>query len=270
MAYTNHAGKKFNLWTVLERVSGKRSDWRAAWMCQCQCGTIRFKTTWAVSSGDSKSCWCLRKKLVREKANLKNDISGQTFNYLTVIKRSKREGYGITFWECKCKCGNSGVYRASALKNGSTKSCGCKYFETFSNKIPKTTYMEGQILSCYRVSCRKKGKEFSLSREQFLLLIRQDCHYCGTPPSNVWRSRRNKLTLKIDLKYNGIDRVDNSRGYEIDNVVPCCRECNTIKHDSLSYDEMKAVAQFLKKYRSKQRALVQVPQPEARTDYLFG
>jgi hypothetical protein len=29
--------------------------------------------------------------------------------------------------------------------------------------------------------------------------------------------------------YNGIDRIDNSQGYIIDNVVPCCTKCNIAK-----------------------------------------
>lgn len=29
--------------------------------------------------------------------------------------------------------------------------------------------------------------------------------------------------------FTGIDRVDNTRGYDPDNVVPCCRVCNRAK-----------------------------------------
>ena len=32
------------------------------------------------------------------------------------------------------------------------------------------------------------------------------------------------------LKINGLDRVDSSKGYTIDNVVPCCAICNTAKN----------------------------------------
>ena len=33
------------------------------------------------------------------------------------------------------------------------------------------------------------------------------------------------------FRYNGVDRIDNSRGYEEGNVVPCCRQCNWSKRD---------------------------------------
>jgi hypothetical protein len=32
-----------------------------------------------------------------------------------------------------------------------------------------------------------------------------------------------------NYKYNGLDRVDNNRGYEKDNIVPCCETCNKAK-----------------------------------------
>jgi hypothetical protein len=31
--------------------------------------------------------------------------------------------------------------------------------------------------------------------------------------------------------YNGIDRVDNTRGYSIDNCVACCKQCNWAKRE---------------------------------------
>lgn len=36
--------------------------------------------------------------------------------------------------------------------------------------------------------------------------------------------------------YNGIDRVDNNKGYTITNSVPCCKDCNFAKRD-MTHDE---------------------------------
>ena len=47
------------------------------------------------------------------------------------------------------------------------------------------------------------------------------CFVCGAKFSNEWDG----------YKYNGIDRVDNEKGYEEGNVVPCCKICNVAKHD---------------------------------------
>lgn len=39
--------------------------------------------------------------------------------------------------------------------------------------------------------------------------------------------------------YTGLDRRDSSRGYDLDNVVPCCRACNVAKND-MTVDEFRA------------------------------
>ena len=39
-----------------------------------------------------------------------------------------------------------------------------------------------------------------------------------------------------NYSYNGIDRKDNTRGYEPDNCLPCCGLCNRMK-SALSYGD---------------------------------
>jgi hypothetical protein len=67
---------------------------------------------------------------------------------------------------------------------------------------------------------KRRGKSFSITlkeyREHF---YNKECHYCGEESSG------------------GIDRVDNSIGYELDNCVPCCSWCNSIKMEH-SKEEM--------------------------------
>lgn len=53
------------------------------------------------------------------------DLSGKTFGYWTVVKRAENTKNGSAQWLCKCECGAERVIRAQALKNGTTKSCGC-------------------------------------------------------------------------------------------------------------------------------------------------
>lgn len=49
------------------------------------------------------------------------DLTGQTFNRLTVIERVP----GHKLWRCRCICGAEKAVQSSNLKNGTTKSCGC-------------------------------------------------------------------------------------------------------------------------------------------------
>ena len=62
------------------------------------------------------------------------DLTGKKFGKLTVLYRAEDyiqpSGQHKRMWHCKCECGNECNIRASDLKSGNTKSCGC--FQKFS------------------------------------------------------------------------------------------------------------------------------------------
>jgi len=66
-----------------------------------------------------------------------------------------------------------------------------------------------------RAGAKRRGLAWLLDDEVALALIRGVCFYCGSAPEPA----------------NGIDRVDNSKGYENGNVVGCCAQCNFAKND---------------------------------------
>ena len=57
------------------------------------------------------------------------DLTGQHFYKLTVLYRAddyiQPSGQHKRMWHCKCECGNECDVRASDLKSGNTRSCGC-------------------------------------------------------------------------------------------------------------------------------------------------
>lgn len=79
----------------------------------------------------------------------------------------------------------------------------------------------GYAFAHCRENRRRNGREipFTLTRDQVITLVLDRCHYCGAEPT----------TKPIGLPRNGIDRLDSARGYETDNVVPCCWMCNKTK-----------------------------------------
>lgn len=251
--FVDLTGKKFNRWTVLslhpERIKNK-----IYWLCRCDCGTIRIVERQGLTSGTSKSCGCYAREVCSQKQRIKSDIVGQRFGTLLVLRRGLPRGINnSSTMICQCNCGSIKEYLATSLKSGNTKGCGCTKAEVIAKKNFRNSVrgLETGVFCLYRRTAEKKGLSFDLTRDGFVNLIYQDCHYCGRPPSNNVKKIKKKYCPPMELVYNGVDRVDNLKGYEIDNVVPCCRECNTMKHDSLSYDEMKAVAIFLKEYRRK-------------------
>lgn len=112
----------------------------------------------------------------------------------------------------------------------------------------------------YVQKARGRGLSFLLTLEQFTILIFQDCFYCGSKPSNrynVFISKagkyRNGIKSWMDagwIEVNGVDRVDNNIGYEISNVVTCCKTCNFAKRN-LSQSEFYSWINQLVNFRIK-------------------
>ena len=56
------------------------------------------------------------------------NLIGHRFGRLTVVGRAENYITGRqvhSVWLCICDCGNTTIVRASALRSGHTKSCGC-------------------------------------------------------------------------------------------------------------------------------------------------
>ena len=51
---------------------------------------------------------------------------GERYGSLVVIEKVKIPGKLKTYWRCRCDCGNTCTVEDSHLKNGHTKSCGCR------------------------------------------------------------------------------------------------------------------------------------------------
>lgn len=115
------------------------------------------------------------------------------------------------------------------VTKGDVKSCGCWKKGRPVSDDPFVPHRA--VYHRYRLGAKRRGLNFDLSEREVFDLIVQDCTYCGLPPSTDM-----KLSAHPDFRYTGIDRVDNNRGYEKDNVVPCCETCNTAK-STMSVDE---------------------------------
>jgi len=163
------------------------------------------------------------------------DISNQKFNRLTAIKIVGKNNNGY-IWMFECDCGNFVNFNGSRVKNGYIKSCGCLNKENIikngRNRKEYGQSMFNSLYCNYKNIAKKRGLLFELTKEQFGIITKQNCFYCNKEPIQTMNNTR-KFGYYF---YNGIDRIDSSKGYIIDNVVPCCKICNTGKTD-LSKDE---------------------------------
>ncbi len=78
-----------------------------------------------------------------------------------------------------------------------------------------------------RSQAAARGYTLTLTREQIDALVVQQCYYCGQAAASD--------------TIHSLDRVDNARGYEPDNVVTCCGMCNMMKCDWSLDDFIRAI-----------------------------
>jgi len=168
------------------------------------------------------------------------NLLGKTFNYLTVIKRIGVDRYRHVLWKVRCVCGKEFNVLGQNIKYEHTKSCGCKYVEirgeVHGQKRPKGVSNMKSIFYLYKRNAKNRNIEFNLSLKQFENITSKNCYYCNSQPSNEYKGH---LQSNGSFVYNGIDRIDNNKGYFLENCVPCCHDCNWMKRD-LSVETFKS------------------------------
>jgi hypothetical protein len=87
-----------------------------------------------------------------------------------------------------------------------------------------------KMISAYMCRDKKRGfATYKFNIDWFINhILDGQCSYCGTP---------NNL---------GLDRLDNKKGHVIDNVVPACLRCNTVRQDFFTHEQMLKVGKFLR------------------------
>ena len=170
-----------------------------------------------------------------------SDLVGKRFARLVVVERVENDHAGNSTWRCICDCGTERRVLSGNLKRGSTRSCGCLAAEQAKRRkhaLPEGRACRNVLLLDYMRKAEDHRLEWGIPEEKFDELVAKNCHYCDSPPSNTKRGRGNNGVFV----YNGIDRRDNTRGYLLDNVVPCCSVCNWMKRHL-------SVAEFLSHVR---------------------
>ena len=177
---------------------------------------------------------------------------GSKWGRLTVVKSLGRKNHGLTgsqgWYECLCECGNTVCRKHSCLTQKQTVSCGCWKAEkaSFAFRKPDTAFRD--LWFSYRKGARERSLEWSLTEEQFREIILSPCYYTGREPSQEAHSCQTRKRAKLGLPplpggtflYNGIDRLDSSIGYTLDNCVAACGHANKSKLE-MSHDEFIAL-----------------------------
>ncbi len=93
------------------------------------------------------------------------------------------------------------------------------------------------LWSRYRKIDAKKGHSCDLTHEWLWEnVIDAACVYCGD-----------------DLEPVGLDRVDNSQGHLVANVVVCCPTCNWVRGDLFTFEEMKMLGKTIAEIKASRK-----------------
>jgi len=145
------------------------------------------------------------------------DWTGHKYSNINIIGFDKRENKHL-YWKALCICGNEFSVRTDQLPN-KIKSCGCL------NKLEAGKAALNKLYGHYKRSAKSRNYPFNLTLIQFTEITSKVCFYCGSTPTQTRVTER----MNGAVIYNGIDRYDNSLGYEYNNCVPCCGFCNRAK-----------------------------------------
>lgn len=74
-------------------------------------------------------------------------------------------------------------------------------------------------------NARRRGKDFTLTYEEYTFFVSRPCYYC-----NADISKESGV---------GLDRILNEEGYHVHNVNSCCSSCNRSRSKSMGAEEFK-------------------------------
>ena len=140
------------------------------------------------------------------------DLTGKTFNRLTVIKRAEVEKKEV-YYLCKCTCGNEKIIRGKDLKYNKIKSCGCLNKEKTTERNTKHSLRHTRI---YRIWLLMKNR--CLNSKYYLF---KNYGGRGITVCNEWKNDFVKFyDWSMNNGYNDtltIDRIDVNGNYEPSN-----------------------------------------------------
>ena len=230
----DETGKKYGMLIVIEPYYNHKTK-GMRWLCKCDCGNYYTPYGFNLRNGMTTHCGCQTKR----KQSLAKiiDIAGNRYGRLVAIENTGKKKNNNFIWKCKCDCGKIVDVPTGLLTTGNTRSCGCINIERMSKlgkskRLKNNQGLYNQLYYKYKHGANRRGLSFELTMKEFKNLIDSKCFYCGAESSQLFKG----YSEGYSMLYNGVDRVDNNKGYSKDNCVPCCKTCNFMKLE-LSFEE---------------------------------
>lgn len=193
---------------------------------------------------------------------------GQKFTRLLVLEKLGIRKK-VTWFKCLCDCGNVIQTAGNRLNSQHTRSCGCLKQDENVKRLKKQSgeVSFNNFYKSYKRGALDRNLPFELTKDQFIKIVTQNCHYTGKSPrlfnpyldKNKNRYGFNAKVLEQTIKdaeiyVNGIDRKDNNLGYTLENCVPCASGVNWAKR-SMSYENFIQMAYDIVNHQEKMKEL---------------
>lgn len=185
--------------------------------CLCHCGRMFTTPKTRLDRGRRSSC----NKGACD-FNVRKNIGLEVGPYKVLAWNDRRKRY-----KCLCKfCGKETFVAGMYLKIN--KKCGeCCRVGKQENKRRVKCLVLSSLYNKYKYEAVRRDLTFNLTIEEFEAIVIKNCVYCNSLPFK----RRSVRKEEEDKNYSGVDRIDNSQGYYLQNSVPCCINCNRAKSD---------------------------------------
>jgi len=212
--FITNIGDKIGFLEVIA-LEGKANDGRRLYRFKCKCGKE------IVAKRGRKSCGCVGTKGPSIEP-------GTRYGRLVVVSQANERYFGRRQYLFRCDCGQE-----TTAPWGEKKSCGCLRRDTCSTTGKRKTLPDGKaalhrLFRNYKNNADQKGIEFIVDLDEFQRITSSNCHYCGQEPTPMPMTNRRHQTT---YNRNGIDRVDDTKGYISGNCVACCKWCNYAKRE---------------------------------------
>lgn len=159
---------------------------------------------------------------------------GERHGTLRIVSAGGGHPNDYVVYSCECDCGAQFQIPENQLILGYARYAdGCEKCKRVRRSLQRrgkpsdTLTLKAHVLEGlykeYKGGARRRNILWDLGLEDFSAITKLECHYCGVGPGRVI------TRCGVELLVNGLGRMDNTKGYEQGNVVPCCKACHTAK-----------------------------------------
>lgn len=171
---------------------------------------------------------------------------GKKFGKLSVEKFSHRNKRGQSHWLCKCDCGKQKTIRGDHLLNKATKSCGCNQQGAGNHRWNGCGEIGGWVWNNYKINASRRNIPFKITVKDMWTKFLEQNRKCALTGEllqfSTCQSDNNGRTASLD-------RIDNTRGYEINNIQWVTKTINMAK-GKLSQSDFLMLCQQVTSYET--------------------